>query len=193
MKLKSRMILLGLSVFILLYSPIIVAVFPLASIYDNPFFRILEFLIGILLASMLNELQENRWIKKYLLNAAVLIIGNAGMFVCVTIAVRLNICENNYMMYSWICLPVFMISLLILASMKWKQNRIVIYFSNITYGIYLAQFILIPVMNKIMAFTGITNNLFKIIVSLILCIVIAVFIHEGVEKPVKKVLTKRFL
>ena len=56
---KSRMILLLICVFVLLYSAFLVNAFKYDSIYSNPFFRIIEFIIGMLLAAMKLDYKEN--------------------------------------------------------------------------------------------------------------------------------------
>ena len=52
MTVKEKCIIMGICVFILLWSPFIVWKFKTASIYANPLFRLLEFYIGIVLCSM---------------------------------------------------------------------------------------------------------------------------------------------
>lgn len=56
--LKSKIKMLLLSVLVLLWSPFIVWKFQTGAIYSNPFFRILEFIIGILLCSMKDEISR---------------------------------------------------------------------------------------------------------------------------------------
>lgn len=66
MAIKNKFILLGLCFFILLYSPFIVENFGLATIYDNPWFRLIEFIIGVILASFKSDYENNVLVNKYL-------------------------------------------------------------------------------------------------------------------------------
>ena len=111
LNMRSKIIIIAISTFILLYSPIIVQKFEIDSIYSNPFFRILEFTIGITLASLKPELDNIRFIKKYIFNRASIIIVTIIMMVGVTVAVKTNFAPGDYMMYSWISLPCFILIL----------------------------------------------------------------------------------
>ena len=61
---KAKLFLFAICGSILLYAPLVVLFSGIANIYSNPFFRLLEFLVGVLLASVRIELSENRIIKK---------------------------------------------------------------------------------------------------------------------------------
>lgn len=101
-KLLLGVILIG----ILLYSPIVVGLLNLDNIYSNPFFRICEFGIGILLCSVWLDIKDKCWYRffsqKWLLflEVGLLVVG-------VTVAVMLHIPSEAYMMYSWIGIPIF--------------------------------------------------------------------------------------
>lgn len=107
MEAKSRLILLALLGGVMLYSPIVVWRFQLGSIYSNPFFRIIEFLIGVLLASHRKEIDRIGWLKGILFNRALIVAETAVMVLGVSLAYGLDIARGNYMLYSWICLPLF--------------------------------------------------------------------------------------
>lgn len=186
---KSRFLLLGLLSGIILYSPIVVWRFQLGSIYSNPFFRIIEFLIGVILAAHRKDISQIGWLKKILYNR-VLIGGEILVLILsVSLAYDLDIGRGNYMLYSWICFPLFSVMLIGLSGGVKKQNRenkILAYFSNICYAFFLAQLFIWPIMRKIIDIVGIYDNGFKIISSFIFCTVFAVAIHEIIEKPSKK-------
>lgn len=57
---KNKIFILLMCVGMLLYSPIITHWFHTANIYSNPFFRGLEFAIGVLLASIKDEAKESK-------------------------------------------------------------------------------------------------------------------------------------
>jgi peptidoglycan/LPS O-acetylase OafA/YrhL len=190
---KTRVALIIIASFILLYSPFVTYMFDLSDIYSNPFFRFLEFLIGASLASMMNELKNKNVLRKYLFRKITIIVEMVVMIVGVTLGVKLNVSLGNYMLYSWICLPIFILMLPSLAGVDFKRiqnSKLVSYLSAISYDFFLAQFFVWSIMKKIVAITGINNNVFNILVSLLVCVLIAMVIHEIIEKPSKKVLMK---
>ena len=104
---KSRFVLLVILGGIMLYSPIVVWRFQLGSIYSNPFFRTNEFLIGMLLASCMKGIDRIGWLRKILYNRASVAAEAAVLVLGVSLAYGLGIGKGNYMLYSWICLPLF--------------------------------------------------------------------------------------
>lgn len=65
---REKVVLTVIGVMILLYAPIVARIFNTAWLYTNPFYRTLEFFIGILLASLRFDCEEDNIIKKYLFN-----------------------------------------------------------------------------------------------------------------------------
>ena len=115
------------------------------------------------------------------------------MIVGVTIGVKLNVSLGNYMLYSWVCLPIFILMLPSLAGVDFgriQNSKVISYLSAISYDFFLAQFFVWNIMQKVVVITGINNNVFNIVMSLFLCVLIAMVIHEIIEKPSKKVLKK---
>lgn len=187
---KEKTVILLMMVFLLLYSPIIVHFFRLSNIYSNPFFRLLEFLVGMILASMQQELKKNKVIKHIFFNKKAILFEGILLIMTITIAVKLQIFIGNYMLYSWICLPVFCIMLPALESFKGRDNKVVMYASEITYAFFLAQLFIWKIMYQLIEIFDIQRNSLKIVASFCVCILIAVGIHELIEKPVKKILRK---
>ena len=109
----------GVSAFILLYSPVAAKVLALASIYSNPFFRILEFTIGVILARCF--LHRFRYRGN-------LSLSFGGIFVVCLVLVTgvsvLKVCQiapANYMFYSCIALPCFSL-LVVLSAFSYKSK-----------------------------------------------------------------------
>lgn len=73
MKMKYKVIIFIINTLILLYAPIIVHIYKTSWIYSNPFYRILEFIDGILLASMFNDLKKIKSICNIFLNKAAIL------------------------------------------------------------------------------------------------------------------------
>lgn len=181
---KGKWGLLGLCSFILLYSPFVRRLFELHTIYGNPFFRILEFTIGVILAAC--KMNTERF--RFLYTKRVCLLESILLFIGVTIAFKLGIAQYDYMLYSWVGLPAFCLMMLSLSHTKWPrlQNaRVLTYLSAITYSFFLAQFFVWPLVRKV----GIHNNVVRILVAFMVCFVIAAVFHACVEKPCKRVLT----
>lgn len=193
---KTKIIAIIFLAFILLYSPIIVWKFNLVTIYSNPFFRILEFCIGILLASLTIYVKDNKFVTKFINNWFSIFIEFLLMIIGITVAFKLNIGIGNYMLYSWICLPIFMLILFGLSGVKsttLSKSKVLKYCSNLAYTFFLAQLFLNTICKKIITKYSITNNICIILLGWASCIVIALVLHEFIEKPVTRFLKKKLL
>lgn len=192
-KAKIRIILLMSG--ILLYSPFIQDIFHTAFIYTNPFFRILEFFIGVLLASMKPQFDENPFIKKNIYKWVTVIFVFLVYAVGVSVGIYLGIAPRNYMLYSWIGLPCFIVLMIGLSGVEsaaLSKSKVIKYCCEASYVFYLAQLFSNTVCLCLMVKYKITNNLIVILLGWGVCIVITVIMHELIEKPVKKLLNKRF-
>lgn len=193
---KERLVLLGLLAGIMLYSPIAVWWFRLGGIYNNPFFRMLEFLIGVLLESHMKEISQIVWLRSMLYNKAVIVAEMVAMVLGVSFAYGLGIGKGNYMLYSWICMPLFSTMLIGLSGsggVKQEQpwgGKAISYLSDICYAFFLVQLFIWPAMRKVTELAGIHNNIFKIVSSFIFCTAVATAIHEIIERPCRKWLNK---
>lgn len=189
MKRKSKICLLAAAAAVLLYAPFLVARFELNGIYPNPFFRIIEFMLGMILASLAEDIKNCRF-HKVLFHKAVLLGEGAVMILGVTAAYRLGIAHGNHMLYSWICLPAFMLIVVGMAGTEWNGDRkiwrIILYFSKLSYDFFLVQLLIWLPMKTITNRLGAKNNLFKIVFSLLFCTAAAAGLHELLEKPLKK-------
>lgn len=90
---KSKIFLLLLTSFILLYSPFIVHAFLTGSIYSNLFFRFLEFFIGVKLCSLVNEI-KNSHIENYMFYPWMVLLELFVLIVGVIVVVKQNIHKN---------------------------------------------------------------------------------------------------
>lgn len=187
MERKFKAILLIVCEGILLYAPIVVLLWKLASIYTNPFFRILEFLAGILLASLVTEMEKSKILKLIFLNKGAIAIEFSAMIISITFLYEKNIFRDNYMMYSWICMPIFSAMLVALKWEKVEESKVVHYFSNLSYCFFLSQFFVWKIINRLQ----IESNVLKMCFSLLVCIIISIVLHEWVEKPCGKLLMKK--
>ena len=184
---RAKLVAIGLCIFVLFWSPLVVHSFGTESIYSNPFFRGLEFFIGVVLASLpVNARWVVTW-KAFIAEAVLLIVG-------VSVAVKLNIFVGNYILYDWIAVPLFACMALTLAGLKsprLQNSKTLRYASAASYAFFLAQTFNTQMERFLFAQLGVQDNTLKIIVSLALVSVMAVVLHEFVEKPSAKVLKSR--
>lgn len=182
---------MAICISILFYAPLIVLWFDISRIYSNPFFRCLEFIIGIILASIKDEVNGPKLLytkTAFLIEFIVLIVG-------VTMAVKRNIKIGDYMLYSWIGLPIYILMLFTLSKAENAKGygRIITYLSSISYCYYLVQSFVWKSSDFILRIIGKDNNTLRIIVTFHLVIIYAIMAHELIEKPASKLLVKRML
>ena len=190
MSTRTKWIVLAVCVAVLFWSPLVVHTFKTDSIYSNPFFRGLEFFIGVLLCS----LPIRTRIAKILATWKALIVETLLLVAGISVAVRLNIFVGNYMLYDWIVIPLFACMILTLAGLKsprLQESAVLRYASAASYAFFLAQTFNTEIENWLFAACGIQNNVLQITVSVTLCTLMAIALHELVEKPCAKVLKKK--
>lgn len=189
---KEKFIVYVILIIILLYSPIVVWWFGLASIYSNPFFRTIEFVLGMLLASNYDEFECDGRINRFFLNKKAIFVETIVLILAITIAVRLNISVGNYMLYSWICLPIFSMMFPALQKINLRGNRLLAYASDISYAFFLAQLFVWRIMRWLIDLFVIKNNSVLAFISFIICCILAIAIHELIEKPGKNMFRRVF-
>jgi len=187
---RTKWIALAFCTAILFWSPLVVHTFKTDSIYANPFFRGLEFFIGVLLCS----LPIRAGIAKILATWKVFVAEAVLLIAGISIAVRLNVFVGNYMLYDWIVVPLFAVMILTLAGIKSPRlqgSAVLRYASAASYAFFLAQVFNTQIENWLFPLCGIQNNALQIAVSVALCAVIAIALHELVEKPCARMLKKK--
>ncbi len=194
LKPKAKVIVAGLAVFVLLYAPIVVRLFEIQWIYDSPFYRIMEFLVGVILCSMRDDIMSCRILSKIIFHP-VSILGEAAVLIIgVTAAVKLNIAIGNFNLYSWIGLPIFAVMLLGCSNLGGGKSypKTIKYLSAISYTFFLAQFFSNDIAFMITEALNIENNFLKILLAFSICFILAVLLHEVFEKPLSRRLRKKF-
>ena len=187
---RAKWMSLAICTAILFWSPLVVHTFKTDSIYSNPFFRGLEFFIGVLLCSL--PIRDG--FAKILATWKALLVEVLLLVAGISIAVRLNIFVGNYMLYDWIVIPLFACMILTLASLKslrLQNSKVLRYASAASYAFFLAQTFNTEIENWLFAACDIQNNVLQIVMSVALCAVMAIALHELVEKPCAKVLKKK--
>ena len=193
---KSSIVMLCLCVAILLYAPLVVRWFGLNSIYSNPFFRILEFTIGAILASLKNEWDTKPFVKKYVYNWISVTLVGAVMALGMTIAVRAGIGVGDYMLYNWICLPCLSFILLGMSGTKMgflEKSKLLRYCSTTSYAFYFSQFFFVDICRWIIGEYDITNCFFILVLSWTVCIILTLMLYEWAEKPITRFLRRKLI
>lgn len=195
-EIKEKVMLGGAILFLLFLAPLVQRHFNVASIYDNPFFRAMEFTLGIIASSINNDMRVKH--IPYLLRSKVIVI-----LVIILMVAGVNfgdiyiVGSRDYMLMNWVTLPCFILIFLVLGNVRFDtlaDNRLVSYSSALSYAFFLSQFFVWPLSYHIMnSWIGIDNNYMRIMVSFVICVNISIFLHECVEKPSSKYLKDQLL
>jgi peptidoglycan/LPS O-acetylase OafA/YrhL len=188
MSTRAKYVALGICTLALFWAPLVVHTFSTESIYANPFFRGLEFFIGVLLCSL--PVKSKLWgtWKAFFVELIVLV----GL---VSAGVHFHFGVGNYMLYDVVAIPVFACMVLTLArlnSPRLQGSAALRYMSAVTYAFFLVQTFNTEIERWIFSTWGIRNNAVMIVISVVLCGLMAVALHHVVERPCAR-LGKRLL
>lgn len=191
---KCKLIIITICLITLFCAPFIEQEFKTGPIYANPFFRGEEFIIGVVLCSLMKDLEQKGF--KWLFSKIILLVEFLILIICVSIMVKLGISVGNYMLYSLVALPMFIMLLVSISRiniLSLKNNRIVNYLCEISYAFFLAQFFTFKSTSFLLKFINLDSNIFKIVLSFCICMIYAIMLHEIVEKPCSKFLKKKLI
>ncbi|WP_026664662.1 acyltransferase family protein [Butyrivibrio sp. FC2001] len=192
-RIRSKVILILIIAIVLLHSPFIVYFFGTSGIYSNPFFRILEFTIGVLLCSMMTNISECKF-SNYLFSWWAVIVEYIILIAGVTVALKVGI-PGDYMLYSWVALPMFMLLIVTMTELsfpRWMQNsKIIGYLCEISYAFFFGQYFTWKTTLFIISKIGIDTNILRIVISFISCSIYTILLHEIIEKPITRFLKKK--
>lgn len=192
---RSKIVLLLIVAGILLYAPIVRGYFKLQLIYSNPFYRLLEFSIGILLAQINNSATNSRILKFCMTKVSFVI--SVGLLVSLITLGRYLGLPRDYMLFNWIAIPSFVAIIIAMGKIPFpslQDNRVLQYLSKISFTFFLCQVLPIwAISRKVCDMIMPDNNMIRIITSFTICVVGAVMIHEFVETPISNFLRKKYL
>lgn len=189
---KSKTVLLVLLIGIELYAVIIRYAFHTWWLYDNPFYRIIEFAVG-LLAADINLTVDGRFLN-VLRSWVVLFVTSLAMLVSVSVINHIFQIRDP-MLLNWIVLPCFVIILFALGSksVDWlNKSRLLSYASKISYAFFLSQWFVWPIMEWFVKVIGYNHNGIRISSAFLLCVGISVMMYEIVQKRVMGLLRKKY-
>lgn len=95
---NSKLITVYICVFILLYAPIVVTSFGVSDIYADPFFKPLEFLIGVIVSSIVGYFYGTK-VFSFLHKWSVFILEFIILVIAITFVYKVRIIPNDYVMY----------------------------------------------------------------------------------------------
>lgn len=151
----------------LLYSPIIVWLFKTERTYSNPYYRLLEFIVGAIIASLRYEPMRNRLLKKHLYTWYMFLVEFIFYIIGVSIGRYYGIgSTDNYMLYSWVGLPLFSLMLISLSGVDsniLQKSKLFKYSVDLSYCFFLAQIFSNRICRVIILQYNISNNVKKTI------------------------------
>lgn len=188
---KQKVLLIVLLISIDLYAVVISNTFSTYWLYDNPFYRIIEFTIGLLVADINTT---NYKLISFLRSYWVLAI------ICIVFLASVSVVNHFYhikdfMIYNWIALPCFVIMLCSMGSTRvaWlEQSRLLSYASKISYAFFLFQPFVWKVGRWLVKHTGYDNNWLRISFAFSSCVVVSVLMYEIVQKRIVGYIRKRY-
>ena len=191
---KARVIAIIVLCLILFYIPIVRLYFHLEStaIYANPFYRLIEFFIGMILACGCSKNENN----KMYANVIILIVAITLLILFISLG-RVIGMPRDYMLFNIIVVPSLSVIIMLLSCMqfpKLQHSSLIVYLSSISFTFFLCQILpLWTLSRKICNIIGSENNILKIIVSFVSCLIGAIIIHEFIEKPSSAIMKKWLL
>ncbi len=192
---KARIISIAICYFILLFAPVIVHSFSTNGIYESPFFRALEFFVGVNLCA-LRPAVESRAKLRFMGSLWAFVAEFGILFGLLTIAVQKNISVGNYMLYGFATLPLFMLMITTLSMVKstvLSSSKLLNFGAKISFAFFLAQSFNNEIEDFIFNALSIESNGLKILLPFIVCGILATAMHLLIEKPCGKFLKKKLL
>ena len=74
-----------------------------------------------------------------------------------------------------------------------EHSKILQYLSSISYVFFLAQFFVWPSVPVLLSYVNTDNNIIRIIIAFILCIMLSIFFYEVFEKHLNKYLINKYV
>ena len=177
---KKKALLLLLCIVILLYASMIVKAYGLSDIYSNCFFRFIEFLIGMIIASLTPIIHSIPWFK-HMYNWLFFSILFVVMFMLISFLVNRNFEKGNYMLYSSICIPCFLLIIVSASGIQCKRtifSRVTGRLSAFTYSFFLAQLFSNIQALAVIEKNAVSANNIKIMIAWMICVWIALIFHS---------------
>lgn len=187
---KSKVILLCILIFIDIWGAFVGHRFNTASLYDNPFYRIIEVYMGLLVADI--NLNYNTRYLKILRNRWLLVSAVIVLIISVSI---INHCMHiqDEMLLNIIVVPSFVIMLIALGQLlptQFKWNGIICYLGQISFAFFLSQYYAWSAGRWFVDVIGYNSNVIRIAFTFSFCVLISIAMYEFIQKPIRKIMSK---
>lgn len=201
---KSKVSVTVILAALLTYIPFLIGWFNLVDIYDDPFYRGIEFVWGSCLAALILGWNQQKFcnvsrIKNY---------GGTALLL-VSILITLLLLYNNIMvdlgpyslgMYEVLRYPLLgamtvgaaLMDLDFLSGNK-ILNSLVKYLSSIAYEFFLAQFFTWKTSIFIFSILSVEKNSFRVLISFAICLIYATVIHYLFTRPISNFIKKKLI
>lgn len=161
--------------------------YQLGDNYANPVFRTIEFSLGVILMAALvsGEKQNISFAKQIVLLLASFVMAALFIFVIHGDSLVLfgSIYKSGLILYP-------LIALTLIAAYYWRcraleNSKALAYLSTLSYHFFLMQFITWNITGNLMAAAGLEGNMYKVILSFLICSILSVFSKELTERIVR--------
>ena len=195
---SSKIVITYILIFITIFSPFVVRMYNVSSIYPSPFFRLLEFIIGMIIADyVINYNKENK--KNF--SIFFILIEILFLIFSVTTLSKRTFFAGDYTIYNFISVPVFFA---LIYHSAFIENKVILkickssfiqYLSNISFSFFLGQFFCFRITRSLLSspLFSVHKNFKMIFVPLIINLLLAIILYELIEKPFRKMLNKIML
>lgn len=191
---RTKLIVIVLSALVLIWAPVIVHTFKTESIYENPFFRGLEFLIGVMLCSLKNDDFGKK--LEFLQRWKFFFVVFALFVSAVSVLVWKNIAVCNYVVYNFITVPASIAMLWCLSGVKscfLEKSKVLQFGCKISYVFFLAQTFCWFFVFEFQKWTSIDNGFLNFTIAFVTCTLISAATHFAVERPASSYLQRKLL
>lgn len=189
---KQKTVLIVLLIGIELWATLIRIKFHTYRLYDNPFYRIIELAIGLLVADV--NMTADGKLMNVLRSWCMLVVMCVVLLVGVSLVVHLY-CIQDYMLLNWLVLPSLVMMLFGMGSkrVEWlEKSRLLRYASKISYAFFLSQFFVWPIGRCFVEWIGYDHNWVRILFTFSLCVVISVLMYGMVQERMIGSLRKKY-
>ena len=164
----------------------------LTSLYGNPFFRLLEFTIGVFLGSLYPAIQKSRGYR-VVCSPLVVLCAYLVLFWSLTSIVNYGIYNGDPVSADWLVIPLFLLILCGSVNLNVPSflSGVVGHLGGITYGFYLAQFYCFWFAKMIAERIGTEQTSYLTLgISFVICLLMAEIAHQCIQRPVRNYMLK---
>jgi len=190
---RSKVFLLVLLISLDIWAAFITHGFHTAGIYENPFYRILEFTCGLLVADI--NLSYDNKLLRVLRSWGILVVSTIILIAGVSIIQHYRNVQD-YMLLNILVLPCFAIMLFPFGTLEMphlEKSNILGYLGKIAYAFFLVQFFAWEVGKWCVNLIGYNHNWTRILITFTYCVFASIISYELIQKPIENRVKTRVL